>query len=100
MAGGAFTRADALAIVRVARAIVGVRREDDWAGRKILHDANGLQTLVELWPHVMESDDALRFWTDIVNDAIELQHEASEYARCAEENRCPCCGRALPGFPA
>ena len=92
-----FTRADALAIVGYARAAVGVRREDDWAGRKILHDAAGLETRVRLWPHVMDSDDALRFWKDIVNDAITLQSEAAQYARCAEANRCPCCGQALPG---
>lgn len=100
MGWGAFTRADALVIVHIARTIVGVRRDDDWAGRKIIHDANGLETRVKLWPHVMESDDALRFWTDLVNDAIALQHEASEYARCAADHRCPCCGQALPGFPA
>jgi hypothetical protein len=95
---GTFTRADALAIVAEARRVVGERREDDWAGRKILHDANGLETRVRVWPHVMQSDDAIRFWRDIVNDAIVLKLEASDYARRTEEHRCPCCGQALPGY--
>lgn len=95
---GAFTLGDALAIVQYARNVVGVRREDDWAGRKILHDANGLETRVRFWPHVYESDDALRFWLDIANDTLALTQETAEYARCSAEHRCPCCGRELPAF--
>lgn len=97
MGGALFTRADALAIVQYARTIVGVRREDDWAGRKILHDANGLETLVQLWPHLKDDEDALRFWRDIANDAIALKHDATEYAKATDEHRCPCCGQSLPG---